>query len=64
MSMPYRVQPNPGRPEQIKLFVRCASDGQAEALLRVLRGHFPWVSTLLTSFDAAFSHFFIITTSS
>ena len=63
MSMPYRVQPNPGRPEQIKLFVRCASDGQAEALLRALRGRFGKVSNLLTSFDATFSHFFFVTTS-
>ena len=63
MSIAYRVQPNPGRPEQIKLFVRCASDGQAEALLRALRGRFGKVSNLLTSFDSAFSHVFFVTTS-
>jgi len=62
MSLPYRAEPNPNpnRPDQIRLFVRCTSDGQAEALWRALRGRFPWVSSRMSSFDPAFSTFFFV----
>gem|GEM_PF-2287921 len=63
MSIPYHTEANPGKPDQIKLFVRCTSEHQAEALWRVLRSKFVWVSNLRSSFNASFSHFFFLTTS-
>lgn len=63
MSLPYRAEPNPNHADQIRLFVRCASDAQAEALWRALRGHFPWVSRRMSSLDPAFSAFFYVRTS-
>lgn len=63
MSLPYRAEPNPNHSNQIRLFVRCASDVQAEALWRALRGRFPWVSRRMSSFDPAFSAFFYVQTS-
>ncbi len=62
MSIPFRTQVNVARHEQIRLFVRCTGELQAEALWRALRRRFAWVSKLLPSFDLAFSHFFFVTT--
>lgn len=63
MSIPYRTQLNRNRPEQIKLFVRCVSESQSEALWRTLRKHFARVSNPMQSFDSSFSHFFFVETS-
>lgn len=60
MSLPYRAEPNPKQADQIRLFVRCASDAQAEALWRALRERFPWVSRRMSSFDLAFNAFFFV----
>ncbi|MBX0329015.1 hypothetical protein K2Z83_15155 [Oscillochloris sp. ZM17-4] len=60
MSLSYRAAPNPNNTDQIRLFVRCASDMQAESLWRALRERFPWVSRRMSSFDPAFSAFFFV----
>lgn len=62
MSIPYHVQPNPKRPDQVRLDIRCVSEMQAEAVRRALRRRFQWVSSLMESFSREHSHFLFVTT--
>ncbi len=61
MTIPKRITVNESRPEQVRLFVRCVNDLQAEALRRALSTRFHWVSTLMPSFNSNFSHFLFVT---
>src|SRR5262245_16427670 len=63
MSIPYDVQSNRQRPDQVRLNMRCVSELQAEAIRRALRARFPWVSGLMGSLNPAYSHFLFVSTS-
>lgn len=63
MNLTYRAEINPKDRSQVRLFVSCRNDVQAEALWRALRERFPYVSCRMSSFDPAFTTFFFVRTS-